>query len=90
VAKVIECTQARYEEQDVEWGKVYKWCPARIAVECGCGERLYLNASITSCKACSTDHTLTVRGVLANRREREEVLHPWRYSEDHEDAGLPF
>jgi hypothetical protein len=91
VAKVIECVKARYEVQDVEFGKVYKWRPERVVVECGCGERLYLNASMTSCKECSTDHALTVRGELADRRERDEVLHPWRYyySEDSEDAGLP-
>jgi hypothetical protein len=91
VAKVIECAQARYEVQDVEFGKVYKWRPERVVVECGCGERLYLNSSMTSCKECSTDHAHTVRGELADRRERDEVLHPWRYyySEDSEDAGLP-
>ena len=95
VAKVIECAQGRYEVQDVELGKVYKWRPERIVVECGCGERLYLNASTTtSCKECTTDHALTVRAELADRRERDDqVLHPWRYSyysEDREDAGLPF
>jgi hypothetical protein len=90
VAKVIECAHGRYEVQDVELGKVYKWRPERIVVECGCGERLYLNASTTSCKECTTDHALTVRAELADRRERDEVLHPWRYySEDREDAGLP-
>ena len=93
LAKVIECAQARYEVQDVEFGKVYKWCAERIVVECGCGERLYLTASTTtSCKECTTDHGLTVRAELADLRERDEVLHPWRYSyysEDREDAGLP-
>ena len=92
VAKVIECAQGRYEVQDVEFGKVYKWRPERVVVECGCGERLYLNASTTtSCKECTTDHAHTVRAELADRRERDdEVLHPWRYySEDREDAGLP-
>jgi DNA-binding NarL/FixJ family response regulator len=73
VAKVIECAQARYEVQDVESGKVYKWRPERVVVECGCGERLYLNASMTSCKECSTDHAHTVRG------ERVKVL----LSDDH-------
>ena len=42
VAKVIECAQARYEVQDVEFGKVYKWRPERIVVECQCGQRLSL------------------------------------------------
>ena len=91
MAKVIECAKARYEVQDVEFGKVYKWRPERVVVECGCGERLYPSASMTSYKECSTDHAHPVRGELADRRERDEVLHPWRYySEDREDAGLPF
>jgi hypothetical protein len=93
LAKVIECAQGRYEVQDVELGKVYKWRPERVVVECGCGERLYLNSSTTiSCKECTTDHALTVRAELADQRERDEVFHPWRYyySEDREDAGLPF
>ena len=96
LAKVIECARARYEVQDVELGKVYKWRPERVVVECGCGERLYLNASTTtSCKECTADHALTVRAELADRRESDDgVLHPWRYSysysEDREDGGLPF
>jgi hypothetical protein len=90
VAKVIESAQARYEVQDVEWGKVYKWCPERIVVECGCGEKLYLNSSITSCKECSTEHVLAVREELSELRKSDLTLHPWRYSEDREDAGLPF
>ena len=30
MAKVIERVQARYEVQEVEFGKVYKWHPAHI------------------------------------------------------------
>jgi hypothetical protein len=91
VAKVIERLDAHYEVQDVEFGKVYKWRPERIVLECRCGQRLSLTASTTSCVEWSTDHALTIRGELADRRERDEVLHPWRYyySEDREDAGLP-
>ncbi len=40
MAKVIERVQARYEVQEVEFGKVYKWHPAHIMLECQCGERL--------------------------------------------------
>ena len=49
MAKVIECAQAHYEVQDVEFGKIYKWCPERVVVECQCGQRLSLSASMTSC-----------------------------------------
>jgi hypothetical protein len=40
LAKVIECAKARYEIQDVEFGKVYKWRPEQVLVECQCGQRL--------------------------------------------------
>jgi hypothetical protein len=77
LAKAIECAQARYEVQDVEFGKVYKWRPGCIVIECQCGQRLSLTASTTSCAECGTDHVLAYqRGIY--------------YSEDHEDAGLPF
>jgi hypothetical protein len=60
LAKVIECAQARYEVQDVEFGKVYKWRPKHVLVECRCGQRLSLTASRTSCLECGTDHELAV------------------------------
>ena len=90
MAKVIECAQARYEVQDVDFGKVYKWCPERVVLKCGCGGTLYLNASMTSCEECSTDHVVAVREELSELRQNDQTLHPWRYSEDHEDASLPF
>ena len=45
-AKIIERVEAHYEIQDVEMGKVYRWCPASIVVRCGCGEKLSLTISI--------------------------------------------
>jgi hypothetical protein len=33
VVKVVECIGARYELQDVEIGKVYKWCPAIVTFD---------------------------------------------------------
>ena len=94
MAKVIRGAQARYEVQDVDFGKVYKWCPERVVLECGCGGRLYLTSSMTSCEECSADHAVAVREELSQlRQSSDETLHPWRYSysEDHdEDAGLPF
>ena len=32
--KVIERIEAHYEVQDVEMGKVYRWCPESVVVEC--------------------------------------------------------
>jgi hypothetical protein len=93
VAKVIERVRARYEVQDVEFGKVYKWRPEGIVVECQCGQRLSLTASTTSCVECGTDHGLAVKEASTGGRQSDQTLHPWRYysySEDREDASLPF
>jgi hypothetical protein len=92
LAKVIECAQARYEVQDVELGKVYKWRPERIVIECLCGQRLSLTASKTTCVECGTDHELAVKEALTDGHQSDQTLHPWRYyySEDREGASLPF
>ena len=42
MAKVIERLDACYEVQELEFGKVYKWQPERIVLECECGQRLSL------------------------------------------------
>jgi hypothetical protein len=63
VSKVIERVEARYDVQDVEFGRVYKWHPESVLIECECEERLSLSASATFCRACGADHT-----VLSKRR----------------------
>jgi hypothetical protein len=40
LAKVIEYVEAGSEVEEVEFGKVYKWHPEHIVLECQCGERL--------------------------------------------------
>jgi hypothetical protein len=90
VAKVIERVEAHYEVRDVEMGKVYRWRPESVVLECGCGGRLHLNGSVTSCEECGTDHALAVREALSELRQSDRTIHPWRYSEDREDAGMPF
>jgi hypothetical protein len=90
VAKVIERVQARYEVQDVEFGKVYKWRPERIVVECQCRQKLSLTASASSCEECGTDHVLAVKeATKTDGHQSDYTLHPWRFVEDREDAGLP-
>ena len=93
LAKVIERVQARYEIQEVEMGKVYKWHPEHIVLECQCGERLALSASTTSCVECASDHVLAVKALKeasTDKHQSDQTLHPWRYSEDREDADLPY
>jgi hypothetical protein len=46
LAKVIEYVEAGYEVEEVEMGKVYRWCPESVVVRCGCGKRLSLTVSI--------------------------------------------
>ncbi len=77
MVKVVECIGARYELQDVEMGIVYKWCPAIVTVECGCGERLTYSSSTTTCFRCGEDHTDVVAEVLEIHTEEDEGHHPW-------------
>jgi hypothetical protein len=91
VAKLIKRVRARYEVLDMEFGKVYKWRPEHIVVECQCRQRLSLTASAASCVECGTDHRLAVKEASTDRYQSDRTLHPWRYySEDREDGGLPF
>jgi len=78
VVKVVECIGARYELQDVEIGKVYKWYPTNVTVECGCGERPTLTSSTTTCFRCGTDHMDVFAEVLGIHVEEDEDHSPWR------------
>ena len=49
VTKVLERLKAHYEVEDVEMGKVYRWCPQRAVLECTCWEQLTLSAFKTLC-----------------------------------------
>jgi hypothetical protein len=86
---VIGCCEGHYEVQEVEFGRVYRWCPEYVELECDCGERLTLTSSMTVCW-CGLDHAAVVREVLAAKRLNDEVIHPWRYARDREGAGLPW
>ena len=89
MTQVIERVKAHYEVQAVEMGTVYRWCPESVVIECGCGERLSLTASMTSCAECGADHAVALQEALSDQRQGDEALHPWRYSEDREDGGIP-
>jgi hypothetical protein len=85
-----EHTEARYDVQEIEMGQVYTWRPESIVVECGCGERPTLTASNTTCGGCGANHEAAAQEVLDGGRSGDEAAHPWRYTEDREDAGLPY
>ncbi len=73
--------EAHYESREVPFGKIYKWHPAYVAVECGCGEKLVIagNDTATTCR-CGAEF-----GALAHEiKEREgrlpdKAAHPWDY-----------
>jgi hypothetical protein len=82
VAKVIKRLEAHYEVQDVEMGKVYRWCPGCVVVECECGKNPTLTASKAACGECGADHQAIVEEVLEtlpeDDEEEEVIEHPWR------------
>ncbi len=88
--RVIKRVDGRYETQDVEFGRVYKWCPECVVLECGCGKRLILTASATICDECGTDHAAVIREELTARQLADDkAAHPWRYWHSSEDTGIP-
>ena len=88
--KVIEYTGGGYEVQDASFGKVYKWRPGNVVVECECGERLTLTSLETTCEWCGVDHGPAVQGELDAHQLEDEARHPWRYTRDREDTGMPY
>jgi hypothetical protein len=87
---IIERTEAHYEVREVEFGKVYRWRPESLVLECDCGERPILTASMITCGECGAEHETVVREALAAERLGDEALRPWRYAGDLEDSGIPY
>ena len=78
--KIIERVEAHYETREVQFGKVYEWHPARITLECDCGERLLLTATttITTCVRCGADLGAFVHDVKETEgRLPDKLTHPW-------------
>jgi hypothetical protein len=76
MATIVERTEGHYEVQKTSYGEAYVWCPECVVVECDCGERLTLTASMTTCR-CGADHAALVREEMASRRLPGEASHPW-------------
>ena len=87
---VIKHTEGSYEVQDVQFGKVYKWCPENVEVRCECGERTTLTGLKTTCGRCGADHAAPVQKELDAWQPEDEAARPWRYSGDREDVGIPY
>jgi hypothetical protein len=88
--RIIERTGGHYEVRDVPFGRVYRWRPPSVAVECSCGTRQDLTASTTVCGECGADHASAVQEELAAQWLDDETAHPWRHARDPEGGGLPF
>ena len=90
---MVERIKGRYDVQEVEFGRVYCWCPERVVAECGCGAKTILTiltASSATCRRCGTDLAPTIPEEPSIGQPDAETLHPWRYEEDREGAGLPW
>ncbi len=88
--QVVERSAPHYDVQEVEFGRVYRWCPECVVVECDCGERMVFKRSelIESVKVCECGASMaTVREELDFQVLDEEAARPWRSSED---TGVPF
>lgn len=87
----IERTKGHYEVQEVDFGRVYRWCPERDDIECECSERLDVTAiSVGACPPYGTNHAATIRAWPTAGRSEDQALHPWRYDAGNlKDAGLP-
>jgi len=92
MTQVITSTAGYYEVQEVgEFGRVYKWRPEIVVVECTCGGKPNLTNSATNCVACGADHSSIIREWLgAARRLEERKNHPWRYARGNEEAKITF
>jgi hypothetical protein len=64
--QVVECTAGHYEAQDVEFGKVYKWVPGNVLVECDCGQLFSAEGTTAACPKCNADH----RGVVGELEDK--------------------
>ncbi len=93
-AEVIECTEGHYESEKVPFGRVYRWRTGCVVAECGCGERMILTCSTTTCAGCGMEHAITVQEWLPAERGMtkadEALLRPWRLATDcDEGESLP-
>ncbi len=92
MAKITDRARAGYEVEEVEYGKVYRWQPETLVVECACGEETALTHSETACEECGAEHTRLVRENVSDLQPQgDEDVHPWRYTVADEGNGtLPY
>jgi hypothetical protein len=85
----IDRTKGHYEVQEVDFGRVYRWCPERVDVECG-GRSDVSAVSAAAGPRLGANHAATIRAVPTAGSSEDRAFHPWRYDTgDIEGAGLP-
>ena len=90
MAQVIWGAEGRYDAKEVEFGKVYRWRPENIVIECDCGQKPTFTRSRTTCDECGADHAVLIREWLESTPLKEDKRHPWHYASYSEETGLPF
>ena len=97
--RIIERLEGYYEAQDVQFGRVYRWCPESVLIEWACGRRsAYKRSTLIACVIaceCLRENTADIRAELLvaqpPEEEKDEALHPWRYARGGEaGVGLPY
>jgi hypothetical protein len=85
--RVIERVAEHYDTQEVEFGRIYRWCPECVVVECDCGERMTLKrldiiiGSGFTCKECGAKVSPRIREevVIELLDEDDAAIHPWHH-----------
>ena len=84
--QIIERVAEHYDTQEMEFGRIYRWCPECVVVECDCGKRMTLKRSdiISSgfiCEECSAKVSPSIREevVIELLDEDDAAIHPWHY-----------
>ncbi len=89
MVRIIERVAGRYDVREMVLGRVYRWFPERVVLECDCGERPVLTGSMTTC-ARGADYADAIQEGPDAERSEDEALRPWRYAGGGEDAGIPY
>jgi len=73
LAKVIEKVEACYEVEEMEFGILYRWCPASVVIECDCRQSFTIEgAKDAACPRCGADYSGGVGRGLARKPLTEE------------------
>ena len=91
--RLVERVGGYYSEEELPFGRCYRWQPCRITVECHCGKRRQYTRSelierVLYCE-CGGGKTSRLRTQLLMEEVQEEagdMFHPWRHHKTPKDA----